>query len=678
MHTDVRSHSSHIGLSSSPADTNIGVPLMLFSLVFLLLFIIITAPPAHGQQTVPATARQAAAMPAFAAKLRHPPQPASPQIASRAVQPAEPRASYKNPRDRRAHNRNSGPLDTNEIYDNGPINGTTDAWTLNFGFVASDSFTVPSSGGTVSGLTFGAWTYAGDVLQSLEVSISSQPLGGGTIYSDQVINFTQSACSGNQYGYNVCTETSGNFTGVNLVAGTYWVNLQNAVVNDGDPVYWDENSGVGCQSQGCPSQADENSVGTVPSEAFTLLGSNGPPDCVQDTGPLKVIHNFTADEQSPFPGLAIDQTAKLYGTTSYAGDGQGLAYQLAPHGQGWIFTPLYRFLGVTGGRYPKPGNLGPEGALYGVADGGLPTCGDYGCGVVYRLRPSPTACLTALCSWIEEVLYRFTGTPDGASPNGSLIFDEAGNVYGTTIYGGDYGLGTVFELTPSATDWTEKVIYSFTGGNDDGYGPGSLLFGDDGNLYGITSVGRTGGGLIFELVHSGNSWTEMNIKSFSCDDFGIPCRPVLLQKDSRGFYGLYDYALCFPPGNCRYGDNFSRLFVMSHSDSGWQFTDLDDTANYYNPMYGIGDFGEDSFHDVAIDSGGNIYLTEGGDKYNCDQGERCHWGHVVKLLAPNQDQQIVGFSGDDFRDIEVDDSGKLYGTTGACGTSNGAVWQLSP
>ena len=147
------------------------------------------------------------------------------------------------------------------VYDNGAINGTTDAWTVNSGFVVSDTFT--TSGGTVNGLSFGAWVFPGDILESAEVSITSSEFGG-TTYTDQVVNFTQSGCSGNQYGFNVCTETGSFGTGVNLAGGSYWLNLQNAVVNDGDPIYWDENSG--------PSSASENSVGTIPSEAFTVLG----------------------------------------------------------------------------------------------------------------------------------------------------------------------------------------------------------------------------------------------------------------------------------------------------------------------------------------------------------------------------------------------------------------------
>jgi hypothetical protein len=149
-------------------------------------------------------------------------------------------------------------------YSNGPINGTTDAWTINSGFVVSDTFILGPGSVNVSGLEFGAWVFPGDVLESAEVSITSSEFGGIT-YTDQVVNFTQGGCSGNQYGFNVCNESGTFGTSINLAAGSYWLNLQNAVVNSGDPIYWDENSG--------PSSASENSVGTIPSEAFTVLNN---------------------------------------------------------------------------------------------------------------------------------------------------------------------------------------------------------------------------------------------------------------------------------------------------------------------------------------------------------------------------------------------------------------------
>jgi hypothetical protein len=148
-----------------------------------------------------------------------------------------------------------------DLYDNGPTNGTVDAWTINFGFIVSDSFTLGANS-TVTGLTFSSWLFPGDVLESAEVSITSSEFGGTTFF-DGNVNFTASNCTTNQLGFSLCDET-GSFTATNLNAGTYWLNLQNAVVSNGDPVYWDENAG--------PSSASQNSVGTIPSESFTVLG----------------------------------------------------------------------------------------------------------------------------------------------------------------------------------------------------------------------------------------------------------------------------------------------------------------------------------------------------------------------------------------------------------------------
>ncbi len=150
------------------------------------------------------------------------------------------------------------------VYSNGPINGNTDAWTVNFGFIVSDTFNVTNNNTTITGGSFGMWLFSGDTLTSAELSITSGE-NSGTSYFDQTVNFTQGACTANQYGYNVCQENT-SFSGPTLNAGSYWLNLQNASVPSGDPVYWDENSG--------PSTASENSIGSIPSEAFTVLGSS--------------------------------------------------------------------------------------------------------------------------------------------------------------------------------------------------------------------------------------------------------------------------------------------------------------------------------------------------------------------------------------------------------------------
>lgn len=152
----------------------------------------------------------------------------------------------------------------NDVYDNGPTNGEDLGLTINFGFAVSDQFTLGTAT-TVNGINFATWLFPGDILESAEVSITSSEFGG-TSFLDETVNFTTGSCFSNGAGFNVCNET-GNFAGINLDPGSYWLNLQNASVNTGDPTFWDMNSG--------PSLASENSLGTIPSESFTILGTNG-------------------------------------------------------------------------------------------------------------------------------------------------------------------------------------------------------------------------------------------------------------------------------------------------------------------------------------------------------------------------------------------------------------------
>ena len=163
-------------------------------------------------------------------------------------------------------------------YDNGPINGTADAWTINFGYVVSDTFTGVN---VVNSLQFGAWEFPGDTLLSVDWSITDSEnapcpselcLGNGTVGGKNLID---TFISSNQFGYNVDL-ASALIPGVQVPEFvTLWLNLQNAVVASGDPVFWDENSGLGCMGPGCPSLASESAVGTIPSEAFSINGGSG-------------------------------------------------------------------------------------------------------------------------------------------------------------------------------------------------------------------------------------------------------------------------------------------------------------------------------------------------------------------------------------------------------------------
>ncbi|MGA2369884.1 MAG: PEP-CTERM sorting domain-containing protein [Candidatus Korobacteraceae bacterium] len=150
------------------------------------------------------------------------------------------------------------------VYDNGPINGNTDAWVINSAFfVTSDTFNVTHNSTTIAGASFGVWLSPGDTFPFDELSITSGE-NGGTSYFDQIVNFTTGSCTLNRYGYNVCQENT-SFSGPTLNSGTYWLNLQYSLPEA--PAYWDENSG--------PSSASTSDIGTIPSEAFTLLGGTG-------------------------------------------------------------------------------------------------------------------------------------------------------------------------------------------------------------------------------------------------------------------------------------------------------------------------------------------------------------------------------------------------------------------
>jgi hypothetical protein len=154
------------------------------------------------------------------------------------------------------------------------LNGQVSGWQINGGDgqgIVSDTFTLTASS-TITSLEFGEWLIPGDINSEVEASVTSQP-NGGTTYFSQMIALTQSNCAANQFGFNVCI--SGGSVDWNLPAGTYWLNLKDAEVSNGDAAYWDENSGVGCTSSGCPSMAESAGLGTIPSESFTLSGSNG-------------------------------------------------------------------------------------------------------------------------------------------------------------------------------------------------------------------------------------------------------------------------------------------------------------------------------------------------------------------------------------------------------------------
>jgi uncharacterized repeat protein (TIGR03803 family) len=604
--------------------------------VIATLLMAVAIVPAWAQSSVPPTAVQAAKMPEFASRLAHPVKPQ----ASRKAPPLAPARHHR------------GPLDSNDIYDNGPINGNTDAWTINFGFVVSDSFNVANNGSVVTGMSFGAWLFSGDTLTSAEVSITSAE-NGGTSYFDQTVNFTMGTCTGNQFGYNVCAVTA-NFTGPTLNAGTYWVNLQNATVPSGDPVYWDENSG--------PSSASESSVGTIPSEAFTILGSSSttitcanlpaldeapvaeskaatvPPSPTQT---FKVIYNFTGGVDGHNPaGLTMDAHGNLYGVASGGASGDGTVFKLTPEGSSWRFTTLYSFSGTDGSGPDSPPAVASNGIVYGTTEVG----GGYSGGVLFGLSPAAHASPNVLGNWTERLLYSFNGAA-GSRPGGSLVLDASGDIYGTAA-GGVNGGGTLYEFMKGSP----QVLHAFPAFPGDGSGPQGVVSGA-GGLYGMTeSGGAYDTGTVYTLAGG--------YKILYNFDFGAGW-PLSMAADQAG--NLY--------GSATYGDLidgcywiwYGGIFELTYPD--WTPVTLKNWENLAGPMSAW----------VTPDASGNVYGTvnAGGD------------GEVFKMTCCWNYTSLHDFSGSDGAGPDsapvVDAQGNIYGSTSSGGAYGyGVVWEITP
>jgi uncharacterized repeat protein (TIGR03803 family) len=632
---------------------NIPRLISLTRLVPAVIFVLVPAVVPAGAQKVPATAREAATLPQVAPRLAH-----NRTLPSKASG--------------RAHGPSCSPLpqlygsqkalQDGLIYDNGPYNGTNDAWTINFGFATSDSFT---GGSTVTGIQFVYWDASSvDLLTSVDIAVGLSSFGGSFQTSSSVTN---TFLGTNQFGYNLF-HADVQFPGAS--GGPGYVTLQNACSTSGcsvsNPIYWDENSGIGCTSEGCPSTAYENDLGSIPSETFTLTGRGGVSVCMpEESGNFKVIHDFSGQDGANPSGVAINQAGDLYGPTQF---GNGTVFKLLKAGSDWVLSTLYSFAGGDQGASPEGVIIGLNGILYGSAYGGIPNCesGDY-CGLIFGLRPAPTACLTGSCSWSENVPYSFTGPTDAWQGRG-LVSDQAGNLYGVSPSGGAQENGAVFELAPSSSrHWVETILYSFTGGSDGG-GPTTLLFGNDGNLYGMAAGGGTnGGGVVFQLTPSANGWTEAVLYDFPAEPYGT--NPHSLLQDSAGnLFGIYEYSPC-----C--GNTYGLIFMLSPSDGQWVFTELwhGDEQTY---------FGTDLFVNMTIDAAGNLHGTGGGHNGCLDDNEH---GYIFELARTSDGWQYsTPVSWDAYTKfptggaLALDAQGNLYGTTGSCGShQHGTVWELT-
>lgn len=250
-----------------------------------------------------------------------------------------------------------------------------------------------------------------------------------------------------------------------------------------------------------------------------------------------VLHPFTGGEDGSGPGggVAIDKAGNLYGTTPDGGaDSLGVVYRVAAGHGGSHETVLHSFTGGADGSIGSLGRLlvDSSGNLFGVTEEG----GAGSDGVVFEMSHRKG-------HWEFTTLYAFTGSPDAASPYGGLVADSAGNLFGTTYYGGSGNAGAVFELVRNGNGhYSERVLYSFKGGSDGSNPTSTLVFGASHELYGTTSNGggtcgtySDGCGVVFALDLKGNK--ERVIHSFGSANDGSHPYYGLLRGKKNVFYG---------------------------------------------------------------------------------------------------------------------------------------------
>ena len=342
------------------------------------------------------------------------------------------------------------------------------------------------------------------------------------------------------------------------------------------------------------------------------------------------------DGDTPGGGLVLDAAGNLYGATEYGGAGDcvllgtkagcGTVFEMSPpvqKGGAWTETILYSFQSGKDGYVPQ-GNLtfDKSGNLYGATyfgGGKGNTCNPYFqyCGTVFKLSPPKQKG----GQWTEKVLHSFGSGNDGANPNGGLLFDSKGAIYGTTWAGGsssnpdcktniDVGCGTIFKLSPPKTKggkWSEKLLYSFQGPSKDGAGPdGGLIFDAKHALYGTTvGGGSQGDGIVFQLLAAkGGSWLETSLHTFSnANDGSAPMAGLFLDKAGNLF------------GTAALGDTYGggTVFELKPATGGsWTFAVLHEFTGAPDGSYPASR--------LVAGKGGNLYGTteqSGNTGQNC-------------------------------------------------------------
>jgi uncharacterized repeat protein (TIGR03803 family) len=260
-----------------------------------------------------------------------------------------------------------------------------------------------------------------------------------------------------------------------------------------------------------------------------------------------VLHVFATGETPINSGVIFDRNGNMYGETAGGGARtDGTIYSLQHTSSAWKYILIYSFTGGTDGNFPSGGLIFDSA---GNLYGTTAAGGSLNIGTVFELKRGTQG------GWAESVIYTFQSTADGVNPESALTFDSSGNLYGTTVYGGDtscgqgYGCGEVFELSPSGGVWTKTTLHAFTG-PPDGHAPlAGVTFDSAGNLFGTTSNGgMTGTGALYELSPSSGGWTESVIHSFTNrNDGGYPSTPLIFDTEGN-LLGTAEFGGAFTHG----------------------------------------------------------------------------------------------------------------------------------
>ena len=377
----------------------------------------------------------------------------------------------------------------------------------------------------------------------------------------------------------------------------------------------------------------------------------------------KTLYQFGGTGGGPYADLILDQAGNLYGTTRDGGtDGYGTVFKLTRNDAGsWSERVLHSFTNGPDGSNPVGGVISDAaGNLYGTASAG----GSSASGVVYELKPSNGG-------WTETVLHTFGPGRDGSGPFAGLIFDSSSNLYGTTVSGGAYEEGTVFELTPgSGGTWTEHVLYDFTGGDNGGSPYTPVILDPNGNLYGTTtSGGRDDVGVVFKLTPAKGTWTISVLHTFTGGrDGGAPELGSLTMDAAGNLWGTTTAGGVF---------GYGTVFRLSQSTGKWKETVIHSFTNAD---------GAEPCGSLIFDADGNLFGTtgQGGDLKLCS-GNGCG---VVFELAPNSNggwretalHRFVDNPGaNPLAGVIFDSTGNLYGATFGDGTTTfGSVFEITP